>query len=112
MLASRRAATSSCARLSRNGATARISLTIRTGASSPATGVAIRPRPGCDVGVATGLVWQAGESGVGRLLLAGGGEEAGRPAAQATLIAEQEPEHHRDPRVLDPHRGAGTRASS
>src|SRR5262245_6026313 len=46
------------------------------------------------------LVWQAPERVVRRLLLARGREEAGLPAAEAPLVAEQEPEHHRDPRVL------------
>src|SRR5689334_22921596 len=100
MLASRRAARSSCERVSRNGAPARMSLTIRTGASSSATGAGIRPRPRCDVGVATVLVWQAAERVVRGLPLARGGEETGLPAAQPRLVAEQEPEHHRDPRVL------------
>src|SRR6187549_3325600 len=100
MLASRRAATSSCERVSRNGAPARMSLAIRVGASSPATGAGIRPRPRWDVGVATVLVWQAAERVVRGLLLPAGGKEAGLPAAQPALVAEQEPEHHRDPRVL------------
>src|SRR6476620_9108456 len=137
MLASRRPATSSCARESKNGAPARMSLTIRTGASSSPTGAGIRPRPRCDVGVATSLrrrlrcrpqharaeparasemtgrldpslsttplVWQAPERVVRRLLLPGSGEETRLPAAQATLVAEQEPEHHRNPRVLACH---------
>ena len=79
-----------------------MSATIRAGASSPlfATGAGIRPLPRCDVPVATVLVWQAPEGVVRRLLLAGRREEAGLPAAEAAFVPEQEPEHHRDPRVL------------
>src|SRR4051794_22121838 len=99
-LASRRAATSSCVRVSRNGAPARMSLTIRAGGSSAAAGVGIRSPSRCDVRIATLLVWQAAERVVRRLLLAADGEEAGLPAAQPPLVAEQEPEHHGDPRVL------------
>src|SRR3954447_12580695 len=98
--ASRRAATTSCVRVSRNGAPARMSLTIRAGGSSAAAGVGIRSPSRCDVRIATLLVWQAAERVVRRLLLAADGEEARLPAAQAALVAEQEPEHHRDPRVL------------
>src|SRR3954463_1528884 len=46
------------------------------------------------------LVWQAAECVVGGLLLPTDGEETGLPTAQPALVAEQEPEHHRDPRVL------------
>src|SRR5689334_20133985 len=100
MLARRLAATSSCARVRRNGAPARMSLTIRAGASSPAAGAGIRALPRCEVLVATCLVWQAPERVVRRLLLPAGREQAGLPAAEAPLVAKQEPEHHRDPRVL------------
>src|SRR5919206_969739 len=99
MLASRRAATSSCARESRNGAPARMSLSTR-GKASSATGAGIRPRPRCGVLVATRLVWQAAEGVEGGLLLPAHREEPGLPAAQAAFVAEQEPEHHRDARVL------------
>src|SRR5262245_31022649 len=101
MLASRRATTVSCARVRRNGAPARMSLTIRAGASSPAAGVGIRAR--CLVLVATYLVWQAAEGVVRGLPLPADREEAGLPTAQAAFVAEQEPEHHRDPRVLARH---------
>src|SRR6478672_13412369 len=46
------------------------------------------------------LVWQAPERVVGGLLLPADGEETRLPAAQPALVAEQEPEHHRDVRVL------------
>src|SRR5215207_3397578 len=106
MLASRRPATASWLRVRKNGSPERMSATIRAGASSPpsATGAGIRPLPRCDVSVATYLVWQAPESVVGGLLLAGCSEEAGLPATEAAFVAEQEPEHHRDPRVLAGHR--------
>src|SRR6266542_5248226 len=102
MLASRRPAAASWLRVRKKGAPERMSATIRAGASSPpsAPGAGMRPLPRCDVLVATPLVWQAPEGVVRGLLLAGGGEEAGLPAAEAALVAEQEPEHHRDPRVL------------
>ena len=35
-----------------------------------------------------------------RLLLAGAGQQPGLPAAEPRLVAQQEPEHHVDPRVL------------
>src|SRR5512133_4124259 len=78
-----------------------MSETIRGGASSAlsATGAGMRPLPRCGVPIATVLVWQAPESVVRRLLLAGRREEAGLPAAEAAFVAEQEPEHHRDPRI-------------
>src|SRR5206468_10741138 len=101
MLASRRPAAASWLRVRKNGAPERMSETTRGGASSAlsATGVGMRPLPRCGVPIATALVWQASERVVRRLLLAGGSEEAGLPAAEAALVAEQEPEHHRDPRI-------------
>src|SRR5262245_18336436 len=100
ILASRRATTPSCARVRRNGAPARMSLVIRAGASSPAAGVGMRPRARCVVRVATDLVWQAAECVVRGLLLPADREQAGLPAAEALLVAKQEPEHHRDPWAL------------
>src|SRR6188508_3041165 len=103
MLASRRRTTVSCARVRRNGAPARMSLVIRAGASSPAAGVGMRALARCGVLVATCLVWQAAEGVVRGLLLPADREQAGLPAAEAPLVAEQEPEHHRDPRVVARH---------
>src|SRR6185295_14723192 len=101
MLASRRAAAASWLRVRKNGAPDRMSETIRGGASSAlsATGAGMRPLPRCGVPIATVLVWQAPEGVVRRLLLAGRREQAGLPAAEAAFVAEQEPEHHRDPRI-------------
>src|SRR6476619_1147716 len=102
MLASRRPATANWLRVRKNGAPERMSATIRVGASSPpsTTGAGIRPLPRCDVPVATCLVWQAPKGVVCRLLDAGRGEEPRLPPTEAAFVAEQEPEHHRDPRVL------------
>src|SRR3954454_11920734 len=94
-LASRRAATTSCVRVSRNGAPARMSLTIRAGGSSAAAGGGIRSPPPCRVRIATLLVWQAAERVVRRLLLAADGEEAGLPAAQPPLVTNQAREDER-----------------
>src|SRR5215510_1544973 len=102
MLASRRATTPSWARVKRNGA-ARMSVVIRAGASSPAAGVGMRALARCGDLVATGLVWQAAEGVVRGLLLPADREQAGLPPAETPLVAEQEPEHHRDPRVLARH---------
>src|SRR6185437_1772650 len=101
MLASRRAAAASWLRVRKSGAPDRMSETIRGGASSApsAPGAGMRPLPRCGVPIATVLVWQEPEGVVCGLLLAGGREQAGLPAAQAALVAEQEPEHHRDPRI-------------
>src|SRR4051812_50186571 len=96
-LASRRAATSSCVRVSRNGAPARMSLTIRAGGSSAAAGVGIRSPSRCDVRIATLLVWQAAESGVRRLLFSADGGEGRLPAPPPPPPAEQGTEQHRDP---------------
>src|SRR5438034_5989632 len=104
-LAIRRAAETSCERERKNGRPERMSATSRSGgASTPAAaGSGIRPLPRCGVLIATGLVWQSPECEVRRLLLAHGGEEAGLPAAEPALVAKQEPEHHRDPRVRARH---------
>src|SRR5919109_4303650 len=102
MLASRRPAATSWAWERKNGRLGRMSATSRSGGSSApaAAGSGIRPLPRCGVRIATRSVWQAPEGVVSRLLLSGRGEETGLPAAEPALVADQEPEHHRDPRVL------------
>src|SRR5207249_11785232 len=68
--------------------------------SEATTGVGIRPLPRRGVLIATDSVWQAPEGVVGRLVLAGDGHETRLPAGETALVAEQEPEHHADARVL------------
>src|SRR2546430_15398684 len=101
MLASRRPAATSWLRVRKNGFPERMSSGARVGCSeSPTAGIGIRPLPRCGVRVAiTGLVSQPHEGVEGGLALPSDGQEARLPAGQATLVAEQEPEHHRDARV-------------
>src|SRR5207244_13287563 len=99
MLARRRPPAPSWLRVRKNGFPERMSAGSGRPAV-PAAGVGMRPLPRCGVFTATVLVWQASEGVVRRLALAAGREEAGLPAGKPRLVPEQEPEHHRDARVL------------
>src|SRR5438477_11900999 len=101
MLANRRATLTSRLRFRKKGLPERMSATSGAGRSSEATtGAGIRPLPRRGVLIATDSVWQAPEGVVGRLVLAGDGHETRLPAGETALVAQQEPEHHADVRVL------------
>src|ERR1043166_568448 len=101
MLATRRPAPTRRLRLRKNGLPERMSATSLVGRSfDSATGVGIRPLPRRGVFTATYLVSQSPERVVGRLVLAGHGHQTGLPACEAALVAEQEPHHQADARVL------------
>src|SRR3954469_18760314 len=100
MLASLRPAAVSWLLVRKNGLPDRMSTwTRRRRPEAGATGAGIRPRPRRGVLIATYLVWQAAERVVGGLLLAADRLEAGLPACEAPLVAQEEPRHHRDARV-------------
>src|SRR4051794_41121078 len=101
MLAKRLAAATSWLRLRKNGLPERMSTTSGSRPScEAATGVGTRPLPRRGVRIAMALVSQAAERVVGRLVLAGDRHQARLPAREAGFVAEQEPEHHSDARVL------------
>src|SRR5262249_32695901 len=101
MLANRLPAETSRPRLRKNGFPERMSAVRGAGRScEPVTGVGIRPLPRRGVLTATDLAWTAPEGVVGRLVLARVRHQARLPAGESALVAEQEPEHQPDARVL------------
>src|SRR3954471_20298819 len=97
MLARRRTAPVSWLFVRKNGRRERMSTGIRSGASrTSAAGAGILPLPRCGVRIAMPLVSQAPESVVGGLLLPAVRLEAGLPACEPLLVAQEEPRHQAD----------------